>query len=160
MSKGAQDLGLVFRVEAHLDVFDARRRAEQLARDLGFSRPDAGLVTVVVSELGYNIVRHGVRGLIVLSKTAGEEHGPGVCVEASDEGPPIPDLQLAIRDGHDRAGPIDPMLLFRRAGIGSGLGAIVRLTHEFRYERMPAGNRFTVIRYLTSPSRRRGPPGW
>src|SRR3954470_23801842 len=119
MRKGEQDLGLVFRVEAHLDVFDARRRAERLARDLGFSRPDASLVTLVVSELGYNIVRHGVRGLIVLSSSASKEHGPGVCVEASDEGPPIPDLQLAIRDGHDRTGPIDPMLLFRRAGIGS-----------------------------------------
>ena len=145
----------MFRVETDLDVFDARRRAERLARDLGFSRPDASIVTVVVSELGYNVVRHGVRGSIVLSSHASDEHGPGLCVEASDEGPAIPDIQLAIRDGHDRTGPIDPMLLYRRAGIGSGLGAIVRLTHEFRYERTPVGNRFTVVRYRTRPFRRR-----
>lgn len=147
--------GLEFRVETELDVFDARRRAERLARDLGFSRPDAGLITVVVSELGYNVVRHGVRGVIALSRVASDAHGPGIRVEAADEGPPIPDLQLAIRDGHDRTGPIDPMLLYRRAGIGSGLGAIVRLTHEFRYERRADGNCFTVVRYRTSPSRRR-----
>lgn len=154
-SRRDRELGLEFRVETELDVFDARRRAEQLARDLGFSRPDAGLVTVVVSELGYNVVRHGVRGVIALSRVASDEHGPGVRVQASDEGPPIPDLQLAMRDGHDRAGPIDPMLLFRRSGIGSGLGAIVRLTHEFQYERRAHGNCFTVVRYRTSPARRR-----
>jgi anti-sigma regulatory factor (Ser/Thr protein kinase) len=160
MSRRDREIGLVFRIETDLDVFDARRRADRLARDVGFTRADCGLLTVVVSELGFNIVRHAVRGKIALSQVASDEHGPGVRVEASDEGPAIPDLQLAIRDRHDGAGPIDPMLLYRRPGIGSGLGAIVRLTHEFRYERTPGGNHFTVVRYRQSPSRRRSPPGW
>ena len=150
----------MFRVESDLDVFDARRRADRLARDLGFSRHDCGLLTLVVSELGFNIVRHAVRGRIALGQVASDERGPGVRVDASDEGPAIPDLQLAMRDRHDGAGPIDPMLLLRRSGIGSGLGAIVRLTHEFSYERTASGNRFTVVRYRSPPSGRRIPPSW
>ena len=145
----------MFRVEAELDVFDARRGADRLARGAGFTRADAGFVTLIVSELGYNIVRHGHGGHIALDISSHAEHGTALRIVAHDHGPEIRDFALASRDGHDGAGPIDPALLIQRAGIGSGLGAIVRLSHEFRYEHRDGGNVFTVTRYLKPPRNRR-----
>jgi anti-sigma regulatory factor (Ser/Thr protein kinase) len=144
----------LFRIAAELDVFDARRGADRMARGAGFTRADAGFVTLIVSELGYNIVRHGRGGLISLDVTAHAQHGPALRIVAQDNGPEIKDFALASRDGHDAAGPIDPALLINRAGIGSGLGAIVRLSHEFHYEHRESGNVFTVTRYARPPRKR------
>jgi len=136
-----------FRVEAELDVFDARRGADRIASAHGFSRVDTGCITLVVSELGYNIVRHGRSGRISFEVFEHARHGTALRVVAQDQGAPIACLETALRDGHDGAGPIDPALLITRRGIGSGLGAIVRLSHEFRYERLEHGNSFTTVRY-------------
>ncbi len=143
-------------MRSELDVFDARRAADRIARASGFSSADAGVLRLVVSELGYNIVRHAEHGQIGFSVFNDPQHGTAVQIDASDHGPPIPDLALAIRDGHDGRGPLDPARLLERQGIGSGLGAIVRLSHDFRYERTGTGNRFVVVRYRRGP--RAAPP--
>jgi serine/threonine-protein kinase RsbT len=154
VTRAHSNLQALFCIATELDVFDARRGADRMARGAGFTRADAGFVTLIVSELGYNIVRHGGGGHISLDVSAHAEHGAALRIVAQDHGPEIKDFALASLDGHDGLGPIEPSLLISRAGIGSGLGAIVRLSHELRYEHRDSGNVFTVTRYARAPNKR------
>jgi hypothetical protein len=57
-------------------------------------------------------------------------------------------LATALQDGCDDRGPIDPMQLLTRQGIGGGLGAVLRLTHHFKVEPLADGKEIIVERYL------------
>lgn len=131
--------GVVYPVRAPVDVAIARNQAQRLARELGFGKRRAAEIAIVVSELASNIVKYGVRGEIVLEIAPAEDGATGAAgrsaliVVARDAGPPIRDLALAVRDGCDDRGPIDPAILLRRGGLGTGLGAVVRLADHFEY---------------------------
>ena len=74
-----------------------------------------------------------------------EDEGDDV---AEDEGPPFHDFALAMRDGYDDRGPIDPCASFRRRGLGAGLGAVARFSDEMGLEPLERGKRVWVIRYV------------
>ena len=65
-------------------------------------------------------------------------------VLARDVGPPINDLATAMTDGCDDNGPIDPARLLRRGGLGTGLGAVLRLSDRFDYQELPEGKEITA----------------
>ena len=67
-----------------------------------------------------------------------------ITVEAHDVGPPIHDLQLAMTDGNDDRGPIDPALILRRGGLGTGLGAVARLADRIEYREEEGGKTITA----------------
>ena len=86
----------------------------------------------MASELGSNIIKYGRHGSLTFSGLEAEDaRGRGISVVARDYGPPFHDLAIALQDGCDDRGPLDPMQLFNRKGIGGGLGAVFRLTHSF-----------------------------
>ncbi len=114
------------------DALAVSTLARRLALESGFSPRRAREVALVVCELASNIVRHAVRGELRLA--ARSLRVDGACeveVTARDQGPPIRDLEVATLDGHDGDGPIDPALLLRRGGLGTGLGAVLRLSDRF-----------------------------
>ena len=82
--------------------------------------------------------------------------GRGMVLRAKDSGPPFHDVTMAIQDGCDDRGPLDPAKLFKRRGIGGGLGAVIRFTDSFRCETAEDGSGKTVyvIRYSNRPKRR------
>ena len=104
-----------------------------------------------MSELASNIVKYGVRGSIGIEDIWDPHCGPGITIVAEDIGPPFHDLAMAIKDGFDDRGPIDPALLLRRGGLGTGLGAVIRLTDSFHVEPLPLGKRVCTLRYLRRP---------
>jgi anti-sigma regulatory factor (Ser/Thr protein kinase) len=104
----------------------ARRVAEQL----GFDRRRAVAVAIVAAELASNMVKHAHGGEMILAVRHGA-NGEDFLLIARDRGRPIRDLQAALADGCDDLGPIDPAVLSRRGGLGTGLGAVVRLTDGF-----------------------------
>ncbi len=63
---------------------------------------------------------------------------------ARDIGPPIHNLELAMQDGCDDRGPIDPALALRRGGLGTGLGAVLRFADLFEYQQEETGKSITV----------------
>lgn len=135
-----------------LDVFSARWAAQRLAAAIGFAPAARQEIAIVVSELATNILKYGVRGVIAMRAVDDPARGPGLELLAEDDGPPIADLATAVLDGHGERGPIDPMLL-GRGGIGSGLGAIIRLTDVFEYRDGPPRKAFRAVRYLRRPRR-------
>lgn len=138
-----------------VDVLNVQRRVQRFAEELGFLKREQGELAIVASELASNILKYGARGAIRMDRFSDDE-GAGITLIASDRGPPFHDLEAALRDGWSDRGPIDPMEMLRRKGIGGGLGAICRLTHSFRVESLPTGKRVHVVRYL-EPRRSRRP---
>jgi anti-sigma regulatory factor (Ser/Thr protein kinase) len=137
-------------VEA-LDVFVVRWTAQRLAAVIGFSSQVRQELAIVVSELATNILKYGVRGQIAMAAVDDPGLGRGIELIAEDEGPPLADLGIAVRDGHCDRGPIDPAKQIGRGGIGAGLGAVIRLTDSFDYRPGPHRKSFRVVRYLARP---------
>ncbi len=126
-----------FPIRRRGDVVVASSQAGRLARGWGLDRKRAAELSIVVSELASNIVKHGVLGEIVLTHAPGGE----ITVEARDVGPPIRDLDIAMLDGHDDQGPIDPALLLGRGGLGTGLGAVARFADRVEYREESGGGK-------------------
>ena len=145
----------VFRIDHVVDTFAARRAARDLAATLGFDRRAATELAIAVSELGSNIIKYGVRGGVSVEAIDDTEHGIGIRIIATDEGPPFCDFATALRDGFDDRGPLDPVTFLARHGIGAGLGAVSRFTDSITLEPAPNGKRIVVVRYLKRPGRTR-----
>lgn len=103
----------------------ARRRAADLAERLGLDSQESGRVSLVVTEAATNLVKHARGGEIVLCPQIEES---AVDIVALDHGPGIRDVDRALRDGYSTSG-----------GMGSGLGAIMRLSSRFDIYSSEAG---------------------
>ena len=134
----------VFPVENRDDSVLIAPQARRLARQFGLGAKRAAEIAIVVSELASNIAKHGIRGdLTIILDDDPPPHG-ALTVLARDIGPPIKDLALAMTDGCDDTGPIDPALLLHRGGLGTGLGAVLRLSDRFDYQELPEGKEITA----------------
>ncbi len=138
-------------IRDRLDVIVPRQAVTALAEDLGFRRKERGELAIVVSELCSNIVKYGIRGSIEMGPVNDPAHGGGLAIIAHDVGPAFRDLGMALQDGCDDRGPIDPGILLKRDGLGIGLGAVVRLTHSLQVEYKPGGKQIKVMRFLRAP---------
>ena len=99
-------------------VAEAGRRARQLALAIGFDAAAAEELVLVVAELATNIVKHAGSGELRLAFEQATARR-GLRVEAVDQGPGIPDVEEALRDGYSSKG-----------SLGLGLGALNRLMDE------------------------------
>jgi hypothetical protein len=61
---------------------------------------------------------------------------------------------MALQDGCDDRGPIDPAHLLKRGGLGIGLGAVVRLMDSLQVEQDKDGKQIRAVRYLRRPRTR------
>jgi anti-sigma regulatory factor (Ser/Thr protein kinase) len=138
-----------YRVRESLDVYAPCQAVGTLARQLGFARGECAELSIVVSELASNIVKYGVHGSIELAQLDDPSKGVGISIVAQDVGPPFHDWKMALRDGCDDRGPIEPDKLLRRAGLGIGLGAVLRLSHSLEVEAGVQGKRIRALRYVT-----------
>lgn len=139
-----------YRVVEDIAAFTVRRGVRDLARQIGFGEKACEELVIVVSELSSNILKYGVAGTIEMGPVEDLDHGAGIQIVAEDETPPF-DLPTALRDGHDARGQLDPAKIFRRGGIGAGMGAIVRFSHIIQMEPCPHGKRIRVVRFLRRP---------
>jgi serine/threonine-protein kinase RsbT len=101
------------------DVVVARHKGRTLAMELGFSATDSTLLATAISELARNIVSYAGQGEIVL-RIANNSDRPGVTIVARDDGPGIPNIDQALRDGYSTSG-----------SLGLGLPGVRRLVDEF-----------------------------
>ncbi len=86
-------------VDRDVDIVTARRSGRELAATIGFSGSDLTLIATAISELARNMIVYAERGEIMLSVTRNGARR-GLQVVARDQGPGIPDIELAMRDGY------------------------------------------------------------
>jgi serine/threonine-protein kinase RsbT len=101
------------------DIVAARRKARELAAEVGFFGSDLTIIATAISEVARNIVVYADRGEIVLSVVRNGSRR-GVLVIARDHGPGIPDIERAMRDGFSTG-----------KSLGLGLPGAKRLMDEF-----------------------------
>jgi serine/threonine-protein kinase RsbT len=118
-------------INSDQDIVSARQKGRAMATELGFSSVDATLVATAISELARNIVSYARKGLITLKGVQGSSR-VGILVIASDDGPGIPDIRQALRDGFSTSG-----------SLGLGLPGVRRLMDEFEITSQP--NRGTTV---------------
>ncbi len=147
-----------FPIRERLDVYAPRQALAGLALQLGFQRREVAELAIVISELCSNIVKYGVRGSLELERVQDAVWGVGIAIVAHDIGPKFRDLKLALQDGFDDQGPIDPGALMRRGGLGIGLGAVRRLTDTLHVDYHAEGKSIRVVRYLRRPPRKSSLP--
>jgi len=140
-----------FTIRERLDVFEPRRIIRGAAAEIGFRHSCCLELAIVVSELCSNILKYGIEGSIEFAQLADRHNGVGLEILASDIGPPFKNLELALQDGHDDRGPIDPGSMLKRGGLGTGLGAVVRLTDAFAVQYGVDSKTIIVKRYVTRP---------
>jgi serine/threonine-protein kinase RsbT len=123
-------------VRTNEDVVAARQAARTWAQQLGFSLVDQTKIVTAASELARNTIIYGGGGpvrLEILSNGARR----GLRLTFEDQGPGIPDLELALKDGYTSGG-----------GLGLGLSGSKRLMNEFEIDSRPGeGTRVTVTRW-------------
>ena len=139
-------------VRDYVDVLHVQGMTKRFAASLGFSVRECGELAIVASELSSNILKYGPPGSVELCALR-DDTGEGLTLIARDLGPPFRNLALALQDGWDDTGPIDPMLMFRRKGMGGGLGAVLRLTDSMNVVPEEHGKSVVAVRYL-KPGRR------
>jgi len=102
-------------IKSDQDIVVARQRGRALAAEAGFSSGDATLIATAISELARNIVSYARKGEITL-KIVYASIRQGILIVASDNGPGIPDIRQALRDGFSTSG-----------SLGLGLPGVRRL---------------------------------
>lgn len=112
---------MIIRVTEEHHVAQAWRAAKTLAQAIGFERVVAYYVATSVSELANNLFLHTARGGAIILVALRREGEVGVEVVAEDDGPGIPDVELAMQDGFSTTG-----------GLGGGLPGVERLMDEFK----------------------------
>jgi serine/threonine-protein kinase RsbT len=123
-------------IRSERDIVLARQKGRTLAAELGFSVGNATLVATAISELARNIVSYAGKGEIVM-RAARDSDRTGITIVASDSGPGIADLTLALRDGFSTSG-----------SLGIGLPGARRLMDEFNIDSQPGhGTIITVTKW-------------
>ena len=105
-------------VSSESDIVAVRRRVRELASQVGLSLVDQTKLVTAASELARNTVVYGGGGTLQLESLNGPR--TGVRLIFTDQGPGIPDVELAMRDGFTTG-----------TGLGLGLGGAKRLVNEF-----------------------------
>lgn len=121
------------------DLVRLRQRVRALSVELRFSIVDQTKIITAASELGRNVMVHGGGGeaRIEVVELNGRR---GISLTFNDEGPGIPDLQQALKDGFTTGN-----------GLGLGLGGSKRLVHEFHLHSEPGkGTEVTITHWAGS----------
>jgi serine/threonine-protein kinase RsbT len=122
-------------VQTEPDVVAVRRRVREISSKLGFSLVDQTKVVTAASELARNTIIHGGGGKLQLETLNGPRAGLRLTFE--DNGPGIPDIDMALRDGFTTG-----------SGLGLGLGGAKRLASEFAISSQTGqGTRVTITRW-------------
>jgi serine/threonine-protein kinase RsbT len=128
-------------IAADWDILRARQEGRQLAAEIGFSTAEQALIATAISELARNIVEYAGDGEVLVSSAIDGAGRPGIEVVARDEGPGIPDTELAMKDGYSSGG-----------GLGLGLPGTRRLVDEFELDScVGRGTTITLRKWRGSP---------
>ena len=118
------------------DVVTLRQKVRAWTADLKFSLVDQTKMITASSELARNTVTHGGGGICRVEIISNDIRS-GLKLTFEDQGPGIPDIDLALKDGYSTG-----------SGMGLGLSGSKRLVNEFEIaSNVGEGTRVTVTRW-------------
>ena len=118
------------------DVVMARQKVRQWATELRFTLVDQTKLVTAASELARNALDHGQGGQMLIEVLNGAPR-TGLKLVFEDQGPGIPDIEQALKDGFTTG-----------SGMGLGLGGSKRLVNEFEIQsQVGKGTTISVIRW-------------
>ena len=118
------------------DIVLARQLVRKLTQDLGFSLVDQTKMVTAASELARNALIYG-RGGTMHWEFVQREIYRGLKLLFADEGPGIPNIDLAMTDGWTSGN-----------GLGMGLTGAKRLVNEFDIDsKVGGGTRVSIGRW-------------
>ncbi len=113
-----------------------RQAVRARAVEAGLSLVDQTKLVTAASELARNTLVHGGGGTVRI-ESLNNGTRPGVRLTFEDQGPGIPDIELAMRDGYTTGD-----------GLGLGLSGSRRLVNEFEIvSGVGEGTRISVTRW-------------
>jgi serine/threonine-protein kinase RsbT len=118
------------------DIVMARQLVRKLTQELGFSLVDQTKMVTAASELARNALVYG-RGGAMHWELVQRDAYRGLKLLFADEGPGIPNIDLAMTDGWTSG-----------SGLGMGLTGAKRLVNEFALDsKVGGGTRVTIVRW-------------
>ena len=118
------------------DIVIVRQAVRKKAVALGFGLVDQTKFVTASSELARNTLDYGGGGTVQLDIVQNDRRS-GLRVIFEDQGPGIPDIDLALTDGYTSGN-----------GMGLGLSGAKRLSHEFEISSKPGeGTRVSILRW-------------
>jgi serine/threonine-protein kinase RsbT len=118
------------------DIVLARQQVRKLTQELKFSLVDQTKMVTAASELARNALIYG-KGGAMHWEVLQVESRTGLKLLFADEGPGIPNMDLAMTDGWTSGN-----------GLGMGLTGAKRLVNEFEIDsKVNGGTRVTITRW-------------
>jgi serine/threonine-protein kinase RsbT len=123
-------------IQSSEDVVSVRQAVRRQAVELGFNLVDQTKIVTAASEIARNTLQYGGGGTLRLDALhEGQRRGLRLVFE--DQGPGIPNIELAMREGYTSGN-----------GLGLGLPGARRLSNEFHIDSRPGeGTRVTIARW-------------
>jgi serine/threonine-protein kinase RsbT len=123
-------------IQTSEDIVKVRQAVRKSAVSLGFGLVDQTKIVTASSELARNTLVYGGGGAVQIEVVQNETRS-GVRLVFEDQGPGIPNVELALTDGYTSGN-----------GMGLGLGGAKRLSHEFDISSKPgSGTRVSILRW-------------
>jgi serine/threonine-protein kinase RsbT len=118
------------------DIVRVRQRVRDWAVGLGFTLVDQTKLVTAASELARNTLIYGHGGTLMLEVVTNERKR-GLRLTFVDQGPGIPDVDVALKDGYTTGN-----------GLGLGLSGARRLSQDFHITSKPGeGTRVVIARW-------------
>ena len=123
-------------LQSETEIVQARQIVRKWATEAGLGLVDLTKIVTAASELARNTVVYGGGGTMLLEAVA-EGSRKGLRLTFEDQGPGIPDLNMALTDGWTSGG-----------GMGLGLSGAKRLCNEFDIaSEVGKGTKVTIARW-------------
>ncbi|HEX9066264.1 MAG TPA: anti-sigma regulatory factor [Streptosporangiaceae bacterium] len=116
------------------DIVRVRQRVRSAAASGALSLVDQTKLVTAASELARNVLIHGGGGSATIEPVLSPAGRKGVRITFRDDGPGIPDVQLALTDGWTTGD-----------GLGLGLSGARRLVDEFDLSSSPGKGTVVVV---------------
>ncbi len=123
-------------IKSSSDIVKVRQLVRDWAIAMGFSLVEQTKIVTAASELARNALDYGGGGEVRLEMIQNELRR-GLKVTFVDQGPGIPDLEQALKDGFSTG-----------TGMGLGLSGAKRLVNEFEIDSTPGrGTKVSITRW-------------
>ncbi len=123
-------------IRTEQDIVSVRQQVRKLSVEISFSLVDQTKFVTAASEIARNTLIYGGGGDLKWQVVV-DDNRKGLRLSFEDQGPGIPNLELAMMDGWTSG-----------KGLGMGLSGTKRLVNDFELESQPGqGTRVTITRW-------------